>query len=194
MPNGRGDRAALAGAAFEAALVGVSWLLGWWLGRPPFEDLRWSSRDACLGIAATLPLVALFLACDRVPFEPFRKIRRFFDEAVRPMFASSTIAGLAVLSLAAGVGEEVLFRGVIQPLLAHRFGPAVGLIASSLLFGLVHAITPTYVVLAGLIGVYLGLLFMAGDNLLIPIVVHALYDFLALCYLLRRPARPDHGG
>ena len=40
--------------------------------------------------------------------------------------------------------------------------------------------------LAGLIGIYLGWLLAATDNLLVPIVAHAAYDFLALVYLLHR--------
>ena len=33
---------------------------------------------------------------------------------------------------------------------------------------------------------YLGWLWLASDNLLVPIVTHAAYDFAALVYLLRR--------
>ncbi len=40
--------------------------------------------------------------------------------------------------------------------------------------------------LAGLLGLYLGGLLMAYDILLVVIVVHTLYEFLALMYLLRR--------
>ena len=39
--------------------------------------------------------------------------------------------------------------------------------------------------LAGLIGLYLGWLWLAVGNLLVPIVVHALYDFVALMYLVK---------
>ena len=68
-----------------------------------------------------------------------------------------------------------------------------GLLAASVLFGLAHPITPAYAVLAAMIGVYLGWLWLAFDkNLLVPITAHALYDFLALIYLVRtRGRRPD---
>ena len=52
-----------------------------------------------------------------------------------------------------------------------------------MLFGLGHWITPSYGVLAGIIGGYLGLLTMASSNLLPAILAHALYDFAALVYL-----------
>jgi membrane protease YdiL (CAAX protease family) len=55
------------------------------------------------------------------------------------------------------------------------------------LFGLLHPITPTYAVLAALMGAYLGGVWLASGNLLVPIVAHALYDFIALAYLLAPP-------
>lgn len=56
-----------------------------------------------------------------------------------------------------------------------------GLIGSSVLFGLVHAITPLYALLAMGVSIYLGLFLDYGGerNLLTPIVIHTAYDFLA---------------
>jgi membrane protease YdiL (CAAX protease family) len=61
-------------------------------------------------------------------------------------------------------------------------------VVASVLFGLVHAITRAYVVIAALFGAYLGWLWLVTGDLTVPIVVHALYDFLVLVYLMRRPA------
>jgi uncharacterized protein len=52
----------------------------------------------------------------------------------------------------------------------------------------------SYAMLAGVIGLYLGWLWMATGELLLPIAVHALYDFLALVYLVKiRPRRQPVG-
>lgn len=63
----------------------------------------------------------------------------------------------------------------------------VGLIGSNLVFALAHFITPTYALITGLMGVYLGFLLDAGGqrNLLTPILVHTLYDFLAFVVVVR---------
>jgi membrane protease YdiL (CAAX protease family) len=90
-----------------------------------------------------------------------------------------------LLSLVAGVGEEVLFRGVIQAGLAERVPAWVAVGVASLLFGAAHWLTASYAVLAALIGVYLGVLFLVTDNLLVPAVTHALYDIAALSILVR---------
>ncbi len=62
-----------------------------------------------------------------------------------------------------------------------------GLISSSLLFGLAHAVTPLYAILATLISLYLGLSMEYGDsrNLLIPMIIHAFYDFLVFKMLIK---------
>jgi membrane protease YdiL (CAAX protease family) len=83
-----------------------------------------------------------------------------------------------------------LFRGVIQTNLAGLTGVVPALLITSALFGLVHFVTSTYAVMAGLIGLYLGVFSIWSGNLFVPMVVHALYDFVALMYLARymRPA------
>ena len=112
------------------------------------------------------------------------------EETVRPLFAHWTLLQLAVISLLAGVGEEWLFRGFIQPALGAMIGPAWSLVATSFLFGCVHPITLNYALVTAGIGLYLGGLMMLTGNLLTPIVTHAAYDFAALVYFLRvyRPA------
>jgi membrane protease YdiL (CAAX protease family) len=92
-----------------------------------------------------------------------------------------------MLAAIAGVSEELLFRGVIQPWIESSWGMAAGLIVSNIVFGLVHAVTPLYALLAALVGIYLGLsLDYGGDrNLLTPIIIHGGYDFLAFVALMR---------
>jgi membrane protease YdiL (CAAX protease family) len=114
---------------------------------------------------------------------------RLVDELLVPAFARWTIGELLLVSLLAGVGEELLFRGVLQPALAGSLGPWWALIAASLMFGLVHFLSVSYAVFATLMGVWLGVLWIASGNLLVPIVAHAAYDFLTLVYVRRERAR-----
>lgn len=87
------------------------------------------------------------------------------------------------LGAAAGIGEEMLFRGVMQFELGARLGSevvAVGL--TSIVFGALHAVTPLYAGLAGMASVYFGWLYLVTGNLVVPIVTHAFYDWAALLY------------
>ena len=75
----------------------------------------------------------------------------------------------------AGLAEELLFRGVIQA--------KWGILAASILFGLLHSVTPAYILFAISIGFYIGLLYHVFQSLFIPIQLHCIYDFGALVYL-----------
>jgi membrane protease YdiL (CAAX protease family) len=123
----------------------------------------------------------------RLPYRPVVRIRELVDEVLRPLLGSCTVLDLALLSLLAGVGEEMLFRGVVQPALGNWLGVWPALALASLLFGLLHPINLLYIVLASLFGCYLGWIYVISGNLLGPIVAHALYDFIVLVYVVRRP-------
>ena len=103
-----------------------------------------------------------------------------------PCFSECSVFQLALISALAGFGEEALFRGVIQRALSEWWNPWVGLVVASALFGLGHHMTSAYAILAGLLGLYLGLLLMVFDNLLVVMLVHSLYDFAALVYLVQK--------
>ena len=169
---------------FEAALLPVAAMIAYFTGQPLFSDLHWSGKDCLVGLGATVPLLVLFWWMLRSSLAPFAAIRRLLDK-LRPLFASWSLTQLGVISMLAGLCEEVLFRSVIQSALAAFSGPAIALVAASVLFGGAHLITIAYGIIAAAIGVYLGLLWLLSGNLLTPIVTHAAYDFVALVYLLR---------
>jgi membrane protease YdiL (CAAX protease family) len=119
---------------------------------------------------------------------PVRRLIALVLEHLGPMVAEQSLAGLAALAVVAGVSEEVLFRGVIQPGLARWLPAGAALMITSLLFGLVHFASRTYAIFAALMGVYLGVLFHLAGNLFAPMIAHAAYDFVALVWVARRYA------
>ncbi len=177
---------------FEGGLAPLSLLLGWWLGRPPLERFFWSATDALIGAAAAIPPVLFFLAMIRWPVGPFRGLKRFCEEEFVPLLANSTWSDIALIAISAGVGEEMLFRGVFQSALIGSTGWLTGLFLASLLFGLLHPISILYATIGCAMGMYLGGLFLVSGNLLAAMVAHAVYDFLLMAYLLRigDPDRP----
>jgi membrane protease YdiL (CAAX protease family) len=128
--------------------------------------------------------VALVLM-ERFPIGPLRGLREMTSEVILRMFGGASIAQLAAVAVAAGIGEELLFRGLVQAGVSRFFGVGVGVIAASVLFGVCHWLNTTYAVLAVLAGAYFGLWLVASGNILTPVVAHAAYDFLALVYLVR---------
>jgi len=170
--------------AVEGGLMVLALLLGWWLDQPPLEHFAWDPWTALLSVAVALPLLGVALLMLRFPIGPLARIKQFTETVLVPIFSTCSLMDLLALSMLAGVGEEMLFRGVFQPVLIRWTGVGTGLVLASILFGLLHTITITYAVLAALLGAFVGALFLLTDNLLAPIFVHTLYDFLLLAYLI----------
>lgn len=169
----------------EGSLVLLAALVAWLAGLPLLAELHWSSVHLLAGAAASLPLVAALWYLMRSPLAPLARIRRFLARFLHTQAAPWTVTQIAIVSTLAGIGEELLFRGVIQGALSAWVGPYPALAAASVLFGCAHLATLGYAVIATVMGLYLGALWLASGNLLVPIATHALYDFVALLYLLR---------
>ena len=83
------------------------------------------------------------------------------------------------LGLLPGLSEELLFRGVMLPSLGLNM---VGLLVSSLLFGVLHLSgwqQWSYVVWATIVGLILGYSAIATGNLLVPVVAHIVTNLMA---------------
>ena len=147
------------------------------------------------GIICTLPLLVALVAMDHFSFGFAKEISGICDRLLVPLFQKMPIWKMLVISLAAGFGEELLFRWCLQGGLREWLGPSqssliIALIAGSVLFGVCHWINMTYAIVATLIGIYLGAIMELTDTVFSSMITHALYDFLALVYLvyIRKPS------
>jgi membrane protease YdiL (CAAX protease family) len=168
----------------EAGLGPLALALGWVLKQPPLANFAWDHEAVLWGLAASVPMIALMAVGMRWPIGPLARIKEFLDRELAPVLEGCEWPDLALVSVAAGVGEEMLFRGVIQGALTRMLGPGLGIAAAGLLFGLLHPVSPAYILLAALLGAYLGLVWFSSGNLLTVIVAHAVYDFVALLLLV----------
>jgi uncharacterized protein len=178
----------LVAVLFEAALGVVAVAIGWFFGYAPAATAALDARAIGWGLFAAVPPLAVFWFCVRSTFRPLPDLVRVIDEQLAPLVRSCRWFDLAGMSVVAGVGEELLFRGLLQGGLALWIGPPwgvwVGLILAAAVFGLAHPITRTYALMAGAIGLYLGGLWIISGNLLVPITTHAMYDFIVLVYVV----------
>jgi hypothetical protein len=91
-------------------------------------------------------------------------------------------APLLLLAIIAGVGEELIFRGVVFRLLEESFGTVVALAVSAALFGLMHAGNPgatavSTVSIAVEAGVMLAAAYAWSRSLWLPIGIHIAWNF-----------------
>ena len=168
----------------QGGLVALSWWCSRLLDLPP----RWGDpiRDGSIGIVVALGLaVANYLLLTRAPGTwVVNGVRSAYRETIVPLFGGLHPAGAIVIGAAAGLGEEWLFRGILQPL--------VGLIASSVVFGVAHVGGRRMLAFGAWatgMGLVMGGLAIATGGLIAPIVAHGLYDMLALEYIRRGAQR-----
>jgi membrane protease YdiL (CAAX protease family) len=175
----------------EGGLLIIALGLGLLLGTAPFGGARVTPGALAWGTVATIPTLLLMWWMSSTTWPALRRLRREVEETIVPLFADCTAGELVLIALLAGVGEEALFRGLVQRGISDIAGPAAGVVAAGALFGLAHFVTHTYALLAALLGIYLGMLFLVTGNLIVPIVVHTLYDVIALLLWVRQAPRPD---
>ena len=123
------------------------------------------------------PLIVGYFVLQALPFSGTQRVANITRLVFQHYLANLKLWQLAVIAALAGIGEELLFRGLIQLGLSHFMDVWLAILIASLLFGLAHAITFTYFLVTFIISLYLGWLFVHTGNLFVPIAVHALYDF-----------------
>lgn len=184
-PVSEGRQLFIAGLLFEVgmAVSAVAWAA--WRELPLIRDIGWSVNALGMSVLATLPLIAALLLMVRVEAPWMQEIEEHVRSFLAPLLRYGGLPGMAVLAIAAGVGEELLFRGVLQAELATLWEPWSALVVASLVFGLCHWITPAYAIIATVMGAYLGGLYWYTGGLLVPVLVHTLYDFVAFVYFAK---------
>jgi membrane protease YdiL (CAAX protease family) len=153
-----------------------------------YWEYCWCNIETLRQIAwGLLPLIAGYFVLQALPFAALRKI----DHVVRELFWQHMghwkLWQLALVAVLAGFGEELLFRGLLQLGLSTFLHGGLAVLFTSLLFGLAHAVTPTYCFLAFIISLYLGFLLINTGNLVVPIAIHALYDFFVFLFIRFTP-------
>jgi membrane protease YdiL (CAAX protease family) len=113
------------------------------------------------------------------------------NQIVKALVSSKSTTDLLLniffVAVLAGVGEELLFRGLIQRLLARKFGQWAGILIAAALFSAMHmqfyGFFPRM-----LLGIVLGILFAYSGSLWVPMLAHFAYDALLITAAHLNPA------
>lgn len=154
-----------------------------WLhfGSVTLLPLRGTPEALLLGLGIAVAITGASSLVYRL-WPAYRQSADFYLQLVlKPL----VLPDLIWLGLLPGMSEELLFRGVMLPAVGLN---ATGLVASSLLFGILHLSGPQqwpYVVWATAVGLLLGFSALATGNLLVPIVAHIVTNLVS-SYLWKR--------
>jgi membrane protease YdiL (CAAX protease family) len=158
LDDGTTPTAFVAGTVFGLGLLALALAGGWRTGR-----IRWSSL--LLGVAGGVVLVVLPMVARPYPVSAI---------GLRP----EPFAGWVAVTLIVATGEEALLRGALFDALRPRAGVAATVLATSLVFALLHV--PLYgwhvVPLDIAVGFWLGGLRLASGGVAAPAIAHALAD------------------
>lgn len=150
-----------------------------WYRTPTRQDVLWMVGGivvlftASTGLTTVLSLVGVEIAQNQV-VESGRKAPILFLYLV------------PVTLLFVAPAEELLFRGIVQGQYRRAFSPTMAIVIAGFLFGFVHWLALVgsgsgrlvYVVIAGLLGLFLGFAYERTRSLLVPIVIHAGYNIV----------------
>lgn len=170
----------VAGLVAPVAMVLIGQAIAWWARGELLWPGRWPDLRA-LGLGAMTALVSIgFVAV-------LYRTNKHLEQALRRSgmkvgTEALKIAGypvMLVIVTAAAVGEEVLFRGGLQP--------SVGVVVAALLFGFSHGGWRremwAYVLAAAISGAMFGVMYKLTGDLWVPVVAHALHNILSTAFM-----------
>ena len=112
---------------------------------------------------------------------------RELNKVLIDLFKGLSWPQMILLSISAGIGEELLFRGLLQTWLVSHVSPLWGIAAASLVFGLLHYINASYVLLTFFLGCIFGIAYHLTDSLLLVMAAHTFYDIIAFGVIVKYP-------
>ena len=187
----------LGGIILEGVLVLIAVLVSYLsAGKLLLNPICFDLDGLGTGLAATLPMVAYFafsLSRFGQNIASFQRIYDLLREILSRAIIELPTWKIVVLGMSAGIGEECLFRGVLQPVV-EGWMPEVNtiltpqvnaILITGVIFGLLHALTPAYFIIATLLSIYFGFLVNYTGNLLTPLLAHGLYDVVGFLLLKR---------
>lgn len=147
---------------------------------PAISDLKYVGIGTVVTLVTAIATSQILLYFDFMPESVIDEIAE-----TSPIF----LLVLAILSVVLiAPAEELLFRGAIQGRLRERLGAFPAIALASILFGSLHLFNYSgdilpIIMTTGLIvviGGILGYLYERTQNLAVPILIHAIYNFVLL--------------
>ena len=178
-------------ATYLAASVSAVVLAVLWRGSSPFlYSDPWLTLPGLSGhvysVVIGLAFGALVAFSTRIFVTRFAWAKNLHRE-LRPVARDLSTSGIAAVAMFSALGEELWFRGMLQPWL--------GLWLQALAFGIVHSQLRgpsrwAWVTWAMIMGLAFGAIFALTGSLAGPIVAHALINGLNLAYLKSHDPEP----
>ena len=148
------------------------------------ESFAWLVIPYGVVFGAALYLLGYCVSCS--PWTKTKAIHGLLM-TLNQLFRNFSWTHIIIVSILAGVGEELLIRGVLQSFLVDSVGAFWGVTVASLVFGLLHFMTKAYVLLTFGLGLLFGLAFHYSGNIILVMIDHTVYDIIAFAMIVKYP-------
>ncbi len=183
-----------AGIILELALLSIALVWAALRGFSFSFEVTAASTEIATATVLTLLFLNIFLLrrteASSTPSAWIGEFRSFRDEIVQRLVGNLDARSAGILALLSGIAEEAFFRGALWAELAYWGTDVTALVISSTVFAAAHfganireypRVTALYV----FYGLVLGVLYMATGSLLVMMLSHAAYNFVAFAILTR---------
>ena len=172
-PASREDAAIAMEVASAIALLLIYWLFVRWMEHRRIDELA-PARAGNLFVGALIGL-GLFSSAIAV-------LSAMGVAHVGQFNSGQSLLSATNMAILSGIGEELIFRGVVFRIFEEMFGSLVALIVSAAFFGATHLANPGATLTSGAAialeaGVLLGVSYMMVRNLWLPIGLHFGWNF-----------------
>jgi hypothetical protein len=159
-------------AVFYAVLLLAAAVVGALGGRDAFA----LGDSTLFGLLVGTTSASVTVALGVILYRLLPALRRLSDELAPRLVDGAKRRDLVLVSIISGVGEEAFFRGALQP--------DIGLVTSSLLFGILH-VGPDHRYLVWTVwavgaGFLFGLLYVWTGGILASVIAHVLHNAATL--------------
>jgi uncharacterized protein len=137
-------------------------------------------RHLWVGVLSALILYGIFWVGKEVAALLFS----FAPGQIASVYATKSQLDTALIGLflcfLMGPAEEIYWHGFIQRRLTESYGARIGVLGTTVVYALVHAVSlnPMLILAAGVCGLFWGLLYQREQNLIPLILSHSLWDVL----------------
>lgn len=167
--------------------AGLSWFnyyFQWFGSWQWFGQLGWLAVTYGVILGVVIYLLGFALSCS--PWTKTKSMHRLLT-TLHQLFQNFTWPQIVAVSVLAGVGEELLIRAVLQVFLVDNVGAFWGVFGASLIFGLLHFMTKTYVLLTFALGLLFGVAFHYFNSIVVVMIGHTVYDIIAFAMIVKFP-------
>ena len=166
----------LVSVAVSAAMIGLYALFVRWFEKQPAKDVPPARLVADTGKGFLIGMLFFGAVVGVMALTGLYKVTSTGTDA------PADIVSALLMFISVGVGEEILFRGVLFRWIDEKWGFVAALVASSLLFGLMHIAQPgatwwSSLAIAIEAGLLLGAAYKWSGTLWLPIGIHWSWNF-----------------